>query len=227
MVPADVLVQTKHQHEAEGQQPALAHPGPHEGLEQAKVRGSDEACKQVAEQVHAPEHLLVVVVGGGGLIVDDVADGRGEAVHDLVAQVGGAGGDGGVVAKVGRLHRAAQAGGDDGIRRAVDGIGQAVNQIVPQIMENAQVLKVRQRDLDVLDVGEVLFEPPRNKQVGADIEEDGHAEIQHIVGPPHRHGDLGQRGEDVAAEVDLGAAVALLGAGVHQAAGYQKITAQR
>ena len=102
-----------------------------------------------------------------------------------------------------------------------------MDQIVPQIVENAQVLKVRQRDLDVLDVGEVLFEPPRNKQVGADVEEDGHAEIQHVVGPPHRHGDLGQRGEDVAAEVDLGAAVALLGAGVHQPPGNQKVTAQR
>ena len=48
------------------------------GWNRQKIRRSYEAGKQVAEQVHAPEHLLVVVVGGGGLVVDDAADGRGE-----------------------------------------------------------------------------------------------------------------------------------------------------
>ena len=31
----------------------------------------------------------ILVVGGGGLVVDDAADGRSEAVHDLVAEVCG------------------------------------------------------------------------------------------------------------------------------------------
>ena len=190
------------------------------------IAGQGTIGLEILSQV-ADADVIVVPVGGGGLIVDNVADGRGKAVHDLVAKIGGAGGDGGVVAQEGRLHRAAHARGDDGIGRAVDGVGKAVYQIVPQIVENAKIFKVCQRNPDILDIGEVLFEPPGDEQVGADVEEDRHAEIQHIVGVPHRHGDLGQRGKDVAAEVDLGAAVALLGAGVHQAAGYQKITAQR
>ena len=64
----------------------------------AARKQADMTQEQVAEQVHAPEHLLVVVVGGGGLVVDDAADGRGEAVHDLVAEVCGGGGNRVVVA---------------------------------------------------------------------------------------------------------------------------------
>ena len=103
VVPADILIQAEHQHKAEGQQPLLTHPGRHERLEQAEVGRGHKAGKQVAEQVHAPEYLLVVVVGGSRFVVDDVADGGRKAVHDLVAEVGGRGGNGIVVAQKGRL----------------------------------------------------------------------------------------------------------------------------
>ena len=102
-----------------------------------------------------------------------------------------------------------------------------MHQKIPQIVKNTQLFKVVDRDFYIMHIGEVLFEPPRNEQVGHDIEENRHAEIQHIVRKPERDGDLGKACQHIAAEVDLGAAVALLGAGVHQAAGYQKITAQR
>ena len=100
-------------------------------------------------------------------------------------------------------------------------------QKVPQIVENAEVFKVVDRDLNVVYVGKILPEAAVNQQVGRDVEEDRHAEIEHVVGEPQRHGNFGKARQHVAAEVNLGAAVALLGAGVHQAAGYQKITAQR
>ena len=102
-----------------------------------------------------------------------------------------------------------------------------MHQKIPQIVENTQLFKVVDRDFYIMHIGEVLFEPPRNEQVGHDIEENRHAEIQHIVREPERDGDLGKACQHIAAEVDLGAAVALLGAGVHQAAGDQKIAAQR
>src|SRR5699024_3340224 len=152
MVPAHILVQAEHQHKAHGQQPVLPHPGRHKGLEQAEVGGGHKAAEKVAEQVHAPEHLFVVVVGRGGFIVNDVADGRGKTVHDFVAQVGSAGGDVGIVAQQRGLDRAAHAGGDYGIGGAVDGIGEPVHQIVPQIVEDAQVLEVLQTHLDIVDV---------------------------------------------------------------------------
>ena len=219
VVPADILIQAEHQHKAEGEQPLLTHPRRHERLEQAEVGRGHKAGKQVAEQVHAPEYLLVVVVGGGRFVVDDVADGGRKAVHDLVAEVGGRGGDCVVVAQKGRLGRAAHAGGHDGVGRAVDRVGEAMHQKIPQIVENTQLFKVVDRDFYIMHIGEVLFEPPRNEQVGHDIEENRHAEIQHIVREPERDGDLGKACQHIAAEVDLGAAVALLGAGVHQAAG--------
>src|SRR5699024_9250961 len=121
----------------------------------------------------------------------------------------------------------AHAGGDDGIGGAVDGIGEPVHQIVPQIVEDAQVLEVLQTHLDVVDVGEILAEAPGNDQVGADVADDGHAEIEHIVGEPQGHSDLGQGGKHVEAEVDAGAQIPLLGAGVHKPPGDKKITAQR
>ena len=144
-----------------------------------------------------------------------------------VIGVGGGGGNGIVVAQKRRLGRAAHAGRHDGIRRAVDRVGETVYQKIPQIVENTQLFKVVDRDLNVVYVGKILPEAAGNQQVGRDVEEDRHAEIQHIVREPQRDGNFRQTRRHVAAKVNLGAVVALLGAGVHQAPGYQKVAAQR
>src|SRR5699024_7318514 len=115
----------------------------------------------------------------GGFVVDDVADGRGKAVHDLVAEVGGAGGDVGIIAQAGGHGGTAHAGRNDGVRRAVDRVGQPVHQIVAQVVEDAQVLEVLQGDPHIVHIGEVLAEAPGDDQVGADVADDGDAEIEH------------------------------------------------
>ena len=226
VVPAHIFVEAEHHHKAQRQQAAGTHPERHKGLEQAQIGGGHKAAKKVAEEVKAPEHLFVMVVGGGGLVVDNIADGGGKAVHDFVADVGGAVRDGGVVAQVGGLDAAAQAGGHDGVRRAIDGVGQAMDQKIPQVVENPQFLEILEGNFYVMDIGKVLFEPPGDDKVGAGVEHDTHAKIQHIVGRPQRDGNFGQIGGDIEAQVNAGTDVPLLGAGVHEPPGDQKIAGQ-
>ena len=59
-----------------------------------------------------------------------------------------------------------------------------MHQKVPQIVENAEVFKVVDRDLNVVYVGKILSEAAGNQQVGRDVEEDRYAEIEHVVGEP-------------------------------------------
>ena len=224
VVPADIFVQAEHEQEAERQQAVGAHPQRHERLKQAEIGRGDKACKQITEQVHAPEHPARVVVLRGGFVIDDVADGGRKTVQNFRADIGHIVRDRGVVAKVCGLRRAAHAGCDNGIRRAVDRVGQAMDEIVAQVAEDAERAEIFQRDFCVPHIGEVPAEAPGHRKVGRCVEQDGDAEVEHIVRPPQRDRDAQQIGQHIEAEIDARADIALLRTGVHQPPGDKEVT---
>ena len=227
VVPAHIFVQAEHNNKAQRQQAVTAHPQADKRLEQAEICRCHKAAEKIAEQIQPPEHLFIMGVGRGGFIVHDIADGCGKAVHDFIADVGGAVRHGGIVAKVSRHSAARHTAGDDGIGRAVNGVRQAVNQVILEVMEDAKILEIPQSNLDLVQFGEVLFIPCCHHQVGTGVEQDADAEIQNIVWQPQRNGNAGQIVGNIKAEVDAGTQVPLLGAGVHQPPGDKEIARQR
>ena len=102
-----------------------------------------------------------------------------------------------------------------------------MHQIIPQVVEHPQPLEVGPGDLDVPHFREIPAVAHRHHHVGQRVEQDGDAEIQVVVaGKIERDENAGQIGQHIKAQVDAGADVALLGAGVKQPPGDQEVAGQ-